>query len=335
MANEITISTNESDMRSMLIKLMGRGMLISQSVDGQFLLTLEDILDLITKISQRVRLQNHTKMSDFYAEFGFEDGSREAVPSFEALQFYRSVNPSLCNACKLSFAFLIDFESRGVEKQSVDVEITGNRIREGGKSLFLGDDIIFGKIEIRIEYTDVTWANDIKNLFEKYCETHVSRFRLRHKMAPLLSVRTLPLLIFPFAMVGALFLEMRSNRERIAEKLGDYLRDLPQSDQMAMILRKLDILIYKENDIKGVSDLVSFGLIALAIMAAIILLSMLVRNIPISAIVLSQESKKVYERTEGQRNRANRFFLVGLLASVAISVVSANVDRLITSFFSG
>lgn len=167
MANEITISRNESDMRSMLIKLMGRGMLISQSVDGQFLLTLEDILDLITKISQRVRLQNHTKMSDFYAEFGFEDGSREAVPSFEALQFYRSVNPSLCNACKLSFAFLIDFESRGVEKQSVDVEITGNRIREGGKSLFLGDDIIFGKIEIRIEYTDVTWANDrifLKNI---------------------------------------------------------------------------------------------------------------------------------------------------------------------------
>ncbi len=80
MANEITISTNESDMRSMLIKLMGRGMTLAQNVEGQFVLSLDDIRDLINKIAQRVQLQNHCKMSDFYAVFDFEDGSQESVP---------------------------------------------------------------------------------------------------------------------------------------------------------------------------------------------------------------------------------------------------------------
>lgn len=335
MTNEITISTNESDMRSMLIKLMGRGMTLSQTVEGQFLLTLNDVLDLINKIVQRVQLQNHTKMSDFHAQFGFEDGSQETVPSYESLERYRSVNPNICNACSISFAFLIDFNTRGVEKQSIDIKILGKRGRddEDGKSLILNDNIIVGKLDIRIEYTDVTWANDIKNLFEKYCDANVNKFRFRHKIVPLLGMRSFPFLFLPFVMITTIVIEARSKYDRIVDKLGDYLKGISPSDHTALILRKLDVLVYRENEIRSFSDVINTVVVMAAFLAAIIFLSALTKNIPISALVVSPESQKVYDRIEGKRKRLNSFFLGGIFLAVVVSLVSANLDRLLLKVF--
>jgi hypothetical protein len=335
MAGEITISTNETDMRSMMIKLMGRGVTLSQTIEGQFVLTLDDILDLINKISQRVQFQNHCKMSDFYAEFGFQDGSKETIPSLDGLKAYRSVNPTICNSGKLSFAFLIDFHSRGIEKQSVDITISGSNKSSSEKSRlsFLDDNFSLGKIEIKIEYTDVTWANDIKNMFEKYCETHIQKLAFREKVAPFLSTRFVPLAVMPFAFVGAIAADMSKAAPSIKEKLGDYLAGISPTDQLAVVNRKLDVLIFRENETRSIWDLLTpFGIMA-CIITALVLCAVIIRNVPVSAIVLSTESKKVYGRLEKRRGHSNLAAAAAIFLSIIVSVVASNIDRLILKYW--
>jgi hypothetical protein len=57
------------------------------------------------------------------------------------------------------------------------------------------------------------------------------------------------------------------------------------------------------------------------------------KSIPKSAILLSAESQKVYERSEKSRVRFNMFATGGILVSIVVSVLSANIDRLILRFF--
>jgi hypothetical protein len=253
MANEITISTNENDIRSMLIKLMGRGMMLTQKIEGQFVLTLEDVADLINKIAQRVQLQNHCKMSDFYAEFGFEDGSRETVPTFEALQAYRSINPSVCTSCRMSFAFLIDFQSRGVEKQAIDISLSAKYDSTSEKSTprILDDEFTFGKFEIKIEYTDIILANDIKNLFEKYSKVHINKYRIRQKIAPILGLKNFSLIAMPVGFIAAIVFAPDRGTDKIKGKLSGLMTEINSLDAMDAINKKIDILVYEQNYVRS------------------------------------------------------------------------------------
>jgi hypothetical protein len=334
MSSEIIISSNETSLRSMMIKLMGRGLTLSHRVEGQFVLNFNDIIDLINRISQRVNLQNHCKMSDFHAEFSYDDGSKETIPSFEYLEAYRSVNPTLCNSGKLSFAFLIDFNSRGVEKQSIDIIISGNKKTSKYKiESYLNDNVLLGNIEIHIEYTDVTWANDIKNLFEKYCQTHVEKLAVRQKLAPFFSTRFLPILSLPLMFLGIFAIEYSKTTVSIKDRLGDYLRDIPVNDFSAIINRKLDVLIYKENDVRSYWDIVTPVTVLTLSLVAIALCAIIIRNIPVSTIVLSEDSRKVYERLEKRRSRSNIVATMGIVVSIGISVVASKIDRAFLSLF--
>jgi hypothetical protein len=333
MANEIIISTNDNDFMSMVIKLMGRGMRMSMSMEGQFVLTLDEISDLVTKISQRVLLQNHCKMTDFHAEFSLSDGSKETVPSFDQLNIYRSINPNICNSCKMSFAFLIDFHSRGVEKQSVDIEIRTKDKGTAEKNDPLEGGFTFGIANINIEYTDVTWANDIKNLFEKYLDVHLQRYPIRSKIAEFLNIKNSTILVFPMFLIGltlgTLGDDPKTKQQMISEKIGE----LSSSESLSAIHQKLDILIFKQNDIRSGWDLLFVVVLFISILSALAILSLIIRNIPKSAILLSPESQKVYDRKEGKRGRLNLYGIGGIILSVITSVVAANIDRLIVTFF--
>jgi hypothetical protein len=336
MTNEIIISTDNVDLRQMVIKLMGRGMTVSQDIEGQFVVTLDDVVDLINRISQRVQLQNHCKMSDFFAEFQFRDGSKEKIPSLEAFQIYRSVNSSACTSCHLSFAFLINF-SRGVEKQSIDISLK-SPAKEGFllkiSSILNEDENYFGKMSINIEYTDVTWANDIKNLFEKYCDTHLEKYETRIKLINLISVRNLVIFSFPLiATVSAISAGGYDKSLRIKEAVSNYFKnsDLRPSDEL--ISRKLDFLIYKMNDTTSVRDLVAAIIVFICIFAFMVLGIKLLRSIPLSAILISPETKKIHDRQEARRSRTNAYAVGGIFLSLLIGIASSNLDRLIIKFF--
>lgn len=338
MANEIVISTSETQMRSMLIKLMGRGLLLSQAKTGHYKLGLDDLLDLISKIAQRVKYQNHCEMSDFHCSFQFEDGSMETVPSFDHLEKYRSLNSNICTGARFSFAFLIDFHSRGVEKQSIDIEIKNRGAGSTGFfSSFFDDDFQPGRLgtmSIRIEYTDITWANDIKNLFEKYTEVHIESFAWRASLMKFFGMRGLVLFTFPLLMFVSVWRELvKANGERIGSSLKLHLSDVDPADQLSVINKKLDFLIYGEHS----KILLQEALFPVAVIAAAILsfylVSMLIKNIPISAMLLSSEADKVYSRIEKARSKVNGLAVSGIVLSIIVSIISANLDRLLISTF--
>lgn len=121
MPNEIIISSEENDIRTMIFKLMGRGLSTSLKRYGSFTITFEELSDLISKIQQRIDIQNDCAMSDFFAEFTFSDGSTDRIPSFEAFHGYRCINRHICIKAKLKMAFIVRFNKRGSEKQNVDI----------------------------------------------------------------------------------------------------------------------------------------------------------------------------------------------------------------------
>lgn len=334
MPNEITISTNDNDFRSMLIKLMGRGMSISQSIEGQFVLTLDEITDLVNKISQRILWQNHCKMTDFHAEFSLSDGSKETVPSFDQLVYYRSINQNICTSCKMSFAFLIEFNARGAEKQSIDIEIrTQDKIdRENGRDIIDGD-FTFGIAKINIEYTDITWANDIKNLFEKYCETHMQKYPIRSRIAQFLNIRNSSMLLLPLFIIGATLGSIGKDPTETKNIIAERIGELSSAETLTAVHEKLDILIFKLNDIRSGSDLLFILVLMISTIVGLALMALVVRNIPRSAILISPEAKKVYDRREMKRGRWNIYGVSGIIVSIAASVVAANIDRFLINFF--
>lgn len=338
MANEITISTNDSDLRSMLIKLMGRGTSMSQSHTGQYELKLTELIDLVSKIAQRVALQNHCKMSDFHGQFEFQDGARESVPSFDSLSAYRTLNSSPCVKVLFSFAFLIDFLGRGIEKQSVTIEITNSGVEDklGILNLFLRDlkfkDVRFGKLNISIEYTDITWANDIKNLFEQYVNVHLQKYKMREMIAKFLDVKLVMLIAFPLSalIVAAMF---SSTKESTMALIGGRLDEISALQVIDRIEQKLDIILFGEN--KDVSAKVMLIPMATMLVVGGMLWTVLsvVKNIPYSVIILSDEAKKVYDRIEGRRSIFNFLAIGGVIVSIVASVLASNIDRWITSQF--
>ncbi len=90
--------------------------------------------------------------------------------------------------------------------------------------------------------------------------------------------------------------DVGSNREKIVSKLGDYLHGIPSSDQLALVLRKLDVVVYKENDTRSIWDFGAPMVLMICFLAVSALASTLVRNVPVSAILVSSEAKKVHER---------------------------------------
>ncbi|MCI9865715.1 hypothetical protein RHIZ_07135 [Rhizobium skierniewicense] len=332
MANEITISTNESEIRSMMIRLMGRGMTLSQKVEGHFLINYADLEDLINKIMQRVHLQNKNEMTDFYAEFQFTDGARDTVPSYQHFKQYRCLNSKLCNKGKLTFAFLINFGERGAEKQSVDIEFSG--MRSGYPLIFdlIDVDANLGAVKIKIEYTDVTWANDIKNLFEKYCDVHVDQHRKKRILSPIVTLGALAL--FPVAAgISLIFWENASVKSRVDTALHKSLEGIAPTDMMAVIDKKLDILLYGENTAKTFSDAIQPASALLAWMLLFAFIFIWIRNIPSSGIILSDEARKVYDRQEKRRTGSLRYVGLGTVVSIAVAVIANNVDRFLVDVF--
>lgn len=334
MANEIIISTSENEFRSMLIKMMGRGSILSQKINGQYIVEYDDILDLINKIAQRVHLQNHCSMSDLLAKFVFSDGSKDSIPSYESLKTYRSVNNGVCISAHISFAFLINLQSRGIEKQTVDIyfKVGADNSSEIKRFILNQSDITesYGSVEISIEYTDITWANDIKNLFEKYAFVHVKRFDSRISISSFFENRFFYTLALPISMMIMMFSALpKTDTDKI-----DNLISNMKLDRLAIlekIDKKIDIIIYKSNTFFSFYDILKPTLLVIFMLVSFFVFVRIIKSIPTSGILLSSESKKIYCRREKSRLRTIALTISGLILSISISVVSSNIDRIMQS----
>ncbi len=336
MNDAVMIPTTDYELRTMMIKLMGRGLTMSQSRTGHYVLRLSDILDLIYKITQRVRQQNHGDMSDFFAEFEFDDGSLQKVPSYSDLERYRSIAPCICTSARLSFAFLIDFNSGAREKQTVDIEIkNAGVLKNGFFKGFIDDDLDkqFGKIEIRVEYTDVTWAHDIVNLFEKYVEVHFSEMKARRIFISLFGLRSFIMLMLPVSLLGGMLAALtRIKPDDLNASYQQFLQKRIEAGSDP-VNAKLDIIALRELSQFNMLELFYPVLFLLLGMIGYYFVLMAAKNLPYSAIVLSPEAEKVLSRAEGNRSKVNLAALLAAAVSVGVAVFSNSIDRFLQGVF--
>ncbi|MGV2123888.1 hypothetical protein ACQZ4R_12440 [Agrobacterium vitis] len=334
MKNEIVISTNDYDFKSMLFKMMGRGLRLSWSTEGHFLLNEHDIADIISKIEQRVTIQNDCSMTDFYAEFHFEDGSIDRIPNLGLFNSYRCLNNTICFKVKFVFAFLINFKERGIEKQSVDITIQSNKKNSVNifEKFITNSSNKNGIMNINIEYTDITWANDIKNLFKNYCDVHIEKFPIRKSILRIIEDRMISIALFPISTLVMMITigNSRDSPEKIQSKLDTYITK--SAEKFSAIESKINFLIFEKNKI-NLLEIMYPIFILICIIFVFLFIKNIISNIPRSVIILSPEAKKVYTREENQRKRWSTYSVVGIILSIASSLAANHIDRLTMLFF--
>eukprot|EP01012_Entosiphon_sulcatum_P035865 TRINITY_DN45602_c0_g1_i1.p1 TRINITY_DN45602_c0_g1~~TRINITY_DN45602_c0_g1_i1.p1 ORF type:complete len:148 (+),score=11.41 TRINITY_DN45602_c0_g1_i1:54-446(+) len=103
-------------------------------------------------------------------------------------------------------AFVINFKNSEMQKQSVDIDFSCQK--ENLSFFYAGFysniEEKFGTMRIRIEYTDVTWANDIKNIFKEYSETHICKFPRRKRILEIIESKFSMFMILPAMLIISL-----------------------------------------------------------------------------------------------------------------------------------
>ena len=331
MSTEIVINSDDENFRTLLLKMMGRGLQTSIEKSGHFLLSLEDLQDLVQRIRQRVAIQNQCIISDYYAEFTFQDGSRDKVPSIDNFEQYRSTNSNVCIKAKISMAFIVKFNNRGAEKQTIDIEFSApDEDSSVFKRVFNANDIEdrIGNSKISIEYTDITWANDIKNLFLEYVNAHFINYPYRIKIARMLNSKTLYSLGFPAILVlSTIVLSLKETNNNKYKEIVSRI-DNSVIDKIEKINLKLNSIIMKENMPTFLSDIIYpifiFGILLIICFFCLFLAV----NVPRSAILLSVEARKRFDNSEKATKKGDYFAIGAIITAILCSVFANNINAI-------
>jgi hypothetical protein len=180
-ANNVTLSTNTSDIQSLVVRFLGRGLRSVVGEAGAFEITQDDVVDLHRQITQRVTSQNDHRIVDFYCKYIFEGGTEELLPNETAFDTFRYMGRNSCRIVEMNYSLLIRFPGREYEKQQISITLGLNNNRPASLwflDMFSSTLSETGVMSMTIEYTDHTWSNDIKNLFQRFCDEKIKKNRL-------------------------------------------------------------------------------------------------------------------------------------------------------------
>lgn len=173
---QITLTTNARDIQSLVVEFLGRGLRSRTGETGAFTLKLDDLTDLHRRITQRVSSQNEFRIVDFYCKFNFTGGSEELLPDEREFLRFRYMGSKACRFVELNYALLVKFPGRDYEKQQITIEVGVNNSVNRRWSIIdamLGSRPDSGVMSMVVEYTDYSWANDVKNIFEQFIKEKI------------------------------------------------------------------------------------------------------------------------------------------------------------------
>lgn len=319
-SGEIVLSSKQPELRELIIKLLGRGLTTSFKIAGEFHLSLEDIEDIVARIGQRVKGQNNCQMSDFHARFIFQDGAEDLIPDEIAFQQFRSLNKTLCSRVEINFAYLIAFSDRAPEKQAVNLEFEAHDYSSDKESETESES--YGKISI--EYTDVTWANDLKNIFAEFMKEHISQTSIFVKLAS--SIERSKWLM-PVSMIIALLISMlvvaRRDEDFVIKKFPDLFSNSDTS--INLIDKKIDILLMRLHIDQPEYFLFLIASIVLGFSLVILTINFQLRKIKYSSIFISSASKMSLDKLKKRKKNSILFILGSFLFAVIASLTASKL----------
>ena len=167
-STSVVLPCSTEDFGKFISGLLGKPQTISNTVQGPFEITKQDVLDVHALLDQRIAQQNEAVLTQFTAKLVFADDSSVLLNSIEDFSTYNEIRAVACLSLHLSWVFLVKFNDKPhPEKQQIDLSfLGGNSIpmidRDIPIIMLRGSDV--GFIAYRIAHTARTWGTDIDSL---------------------------------------------------------------------------------------------------------------------------------------------------------------------------
>jgi len=339
MPSQITLNSNAEDIQSLVIRILGRGLISRIIGSGFFTLRHEDIFDLHRRVTQRVTSQNESRLVDFYCKYVFSDNSEELIPSDKDFSSFRYLGTKRPRRVELNYAFLIRFGSRDYEKQQLTVEIDVRDLRRkigASRRKFQSevkestDWFDTGSIALNIEYTDPIWANDIRNLFEQYTNEKLQKSKLISGTYRLLTIWS-PYPEMTLSMLGMIYFIGSSFGSSERQALRERLLNV-STGSLGSLSERIDFLVTGSEP-----DSTRLMLVfSVAFVMPLLLITMLRKAVevalPQSHIILNERNEMDFRRD--QRSVVKKFLIYtgSFLVAVTAGVLATRIDVLLKAF---
>lgn len=168
--SSISLPVNNEDLGNFLSGLLGQAQSIERDFDQAFDIDHAWLINLHEVIDQRVNQQAIAQLLNFKAVVNFEKRMKRTLTSIESFYTYKEMKQLRSIGVKLEWSYLIQFPNSTVpEKQEITFFAKTNSTSKSDSKLdnFLYSSSKVNVINIRINYTERTWGNDMENLLEE------------------------------------------------------------------------------------------------------------------------------------------------------------------------
>ncbi len=323
----IVLPCSTKDFGSFISSLLGKPQTISNTVQGPFEITKDDVSNVHALLVQRVAQQNEATLTQFTAKLVFTDDSTVLLNSLDDFMAYNEVRPVACIALHLSWIFLVKFNDRQhPEKQQIDLSFMGG----GGPSMIDRDIpiVVFrgpdnGFIAYRISHTARTWGADIDSLLNSHVRTVVDEIPEWRKWLAKHDEK-ISLLTFCILFLGSIVAAFTASaffvakqKETVASILNTVPKGLVASEQLKYLLNTVAL---------GTWERFQFTSIAFLLLSLVISISIAVwvnttaDNLPPSFLLLTKESEKRKKKILAKSNAKFFSFLGSIIVSLLLGI---------------
>lgn len=320
-AEGFLIPCSKDQFGEFILSLLGQPRTNERRIEGTFEFKKENIQDIVSLVDQRIKSQNNGHQVSFSADVALSDGSIKKFPSMADLMSYREIRSSSPIGIMMNIIYLIHFPSKPhPEKQEVTIKIVTNINRDEKK---LKNS--FGEIAYEINYTDISWGEDIDHLLEQFI---TARIKKENPLRKFCRTNVLAIaLMTGLAVFGlSIFLLTSANAAIQDIKIVEISKSIAKVKDVGA---KIDFLaklissgvINEKNEIAAILSILS----SIAAVAAYFLTNQFLRSAPPSFILLTEAAEAEKDYYQKKYNRGPAAFCLSVIIAIAINIFSSYI----------
>jgi hypothetical protein len=247
-AGELIIRIPKTGFGEFIASLLGQKRSISRRfLDRKFIATREWVINIIDIVEQRLNQNTHELIS-FEASIYFRNGTTPLVKSIEAFRTFSDFSNEESAGVYIKMSYLVYFPSAtGPEKQDIKIRIFSDcrvfyeAIAEGAESEASRRRPM---IDFDIEFTDLTFGEDISRHLATYIESICRPKSLLMRLLKFISARQFMAIAgIPALMITSLFLYTTQRKNsQLVEDISNSYKYLKGDDPFSMIESKVDAI---------------------------------------------------------------------------------------------
>jgi hypothetical protein len=350
----VILPLDEDAFKDFIVSLLGQPETIEGKMKGSFEINIGDFQNINQLLDDRITTQNLSSLLEFRAKLFFNDDTSISFNGVQSFLEHNEMRPLICEGFIFTWSYLVKFhDKQASEKQEISISFINEEILNGSPKesavVFSSDlsSVQTPKIIYSVRCTNKSWGIEITELIRKtllilFKNNKSSHFRLTRKASdpPLFAF-----FVFLSLFVGNFYLGITIYR-KVLIKLGfdtciilmDKAKIYAEKTDKLEIEKKINLILQISSDCRD-SDLSSSLTYVLCLIGSMTLSSFLtikffelIQPPEYHFILFTEESKKVRNEYFRKIKDKRIFWVVTILLSVLIGIISGVLGNYIFSF---